>query len=149
VPRRLQVIGAIYCLIGGSALVAMAVDAVRSGVLHPNVSAFMLPVGLGLLRAMRSSRRWATFWAGLTSAIAGAAALWAVFSRTDVGVDAFGMALRGNAAVAFLLALALLCAAAIWTLYTPPVSFAFKVNRLRMDPQNGSDGPNTRATPVG
>lgn len=153
-PRRLLVIGGIYCLIGGIALVGMIFDMVRNGGIQTNVAAFMLPVGIGLLRAKPSSRRWATFWAGLTCGVAAASALWATFTGIEIGVIVFGAELRGTAAIAYLAAVAfgviIMCVLAIWMLYTPPVASAFDANRSRKDAQDGPEDSGTdSAVPIG
>jgi len=133
-PLRLKIIGAAYCLLGALALLGMLRQAFAGAVLNFDLSVFMLPVGIGLLRGKRSSRLWATFWSGfLLATVVGLAVLMVFPGGGFVRVQVLGVVLTGSAASALgwltLAAIAALCIAAIWVLYTPPVSLVFSQHK--------------------
>ena len=138
-PRRLLVIAGAYCVFGGMAVFHMVVDMVRMPGIHMDFAVFMLPVGIGLMRAKPSSRRWAAFWAVLTIVIVSAATLFAVAggAGTVAVTPALGGPLKGYGALAYLVGIALaictLSALTVWVLYTPPVSSVFDATHHHPD----------------
>ena len=143
-PRRLRILGSVFCALGVLSIVSMFVDALRGQGLSIAISIFLLPVGVGLLRAKPSSRRWATFWAGLVLLIA----IVTMGFMLTVGVGkarVFGHILSGVAAGAYAWAVTIgiagLSALAIWVLYTPPVSLAFRSSEDLDSPDAPSGQP--------
>ncbi|RYD29912.1 MAG: hypothetical protein EOP87_17500 [Verrucomicrobiaceae bacterium] len=63
-PRRILIIGLLYCLCGVLAIWS-SIEGLSNATIHLNLSVFMLPVGIGLLRGLRSSLKWARVWVGL------------------------------------------------------------------------------------
>jgi hypothetical protein len=103
----------------------MILDLFRNAGFSVPAGVFLLPVGIGLLRARASSRRWATFWAGFMGGTLLLALVLVSISGGDVSTRFLGMELGGPVAGAFAIAVVAMCASVIWMLYTPPVSGAF------------------------
>ncbi|MEN6430791.1 MAG: hypothetical protein ABFC80_08160, partial [Coriobacteriales bacterium] len=119
-----------------------------NGLIDTNV--LLLPVGIGLLTANRSARAWAAFLAGLTGVASLAAAVLVLFGAIDtITLPLLGLVLTGVAMrVAFALvsiAVSAACVAAVWMLYTPPVSDTFSARGKR----NGEGDQEREATTTG
>jgi len=136
-PKRLVVIGGTYCLLGCLSVVDMLIGALRGAGLDLQLSLFLLPVGLGLLKARPSSRRWATFWAGFSGAVTLAVLVAAIGWDGSIELGVNGVALSpgveqvlgwGSAVATLALSVGV-----IWMLYTPPVSLAFSDARRSPD----------------
>jgi hypothetical protein len=141
-PRRLLVIGGIYTAIGAASALGMAVWLFTGHGLRVDVTVFLLPVGLGLLRAKPSSRRWAAFWAGFVGGLLLLGlALVSLLGGSASAVFSVGP-LTGFAANLFVLGIVALCVLAVWVLYTPPVSMAFSKRPVAGGgTDDPSDGP--------
>ncbi len=60
-PKRIIVIGLLFCLAGVLAIWDVVSDLSRSRI-NLNFAVLLLPVGIGLLRGKASSQWWARFW---------------------------------------------------------------------------------------
>lgn len=60
-PKRILIIGILFCLAGVSAIWDIIFNLSQSH-LNLNLAVFTLPVGIGLLRGRANSRWWARFW---------------------------------------------------------------------------------------
>jgi len=115
-------VASLCCLVGGLAVLDTVRDIYAGQGLFVNAGVFLLPIGIGLLKCRLSSRRWATFWAGMIVAFLVAGG---VFLR----IDMFGLNMRGADATvvtwAIIVATTVTCVGVVWILYTPPVSGLF------------------------
>ena len=60
-PKRILVIGILFCLGGVLAIWDIITDLFQSSI-SLNFAVFLLPVGMGLLKGKPSSQKWARFW---------------------------------------------------------------------------------------
>jgi hypothetical protein len=97
-PKRVIIIGLLFCLAGGS-----AIWNVISGFFHSelrwNFGVLMLPVGIGLLRGRQQSQWWARFWIVLGYAGCAFLGLSVFMSHQASRVTLFGNEIRGSNAV--------------------------------------------------
>jgi len=108
-PKRILIIGILFCLAGASAIWEVVSDLFRSHV-NFNFAVFLLPVGIGILKGKRSSQWWGRFWIILgyisCGLLAGASLLW----PGNVTADQFGRAIQGREAVPYVIGVAVLFA---------------------------------------
>ena len=129
-PRRLLTVASLYCIVGAFAVVDTVRDSYDGRGFFVNGAVFLLPVGIGLFKCKLSSRRWATFWAGMIGALlVGGGIFVAVSGGGFVRFQMFGITLRGTDATvatwATIAAMIITCVVVVWVLYTPPVSGLF------------------------
>jgi len=129
-PRRLIAVASLCCLIGGLAFFDTVRDSYSGRGFNINGAVVFLPIGIGLFKCKLSSRRWATFWAGMIVAVYVAAGIFVVVAGGEFArFDMFGLQLRGgDATVATWVTIAatiMISVGAVWVLYTPPVSGLF------------------------
>ncbi len=94
-PIGLTIIGALFILVGASALFELVQDLMHRRI-SLNFAVLMIPVGIGLLKGRASSRSWAKFWIGLFLLVVTtfAIAYWVVPERFHVSLgseEAHGM----------------------------------------------------------
>lgn len=143
-PRRLLVIGWIFCALGAASLVGVLIGAARGNGLTLDTNVLLLPVGIGLLTASRPARACAAFLAGLTVALSLAAAAFALFAEPGgVSLSVLEAALAGATAQAVVplvsIAAAAACVLTIRMLYAPPVSDVFRQPMRRSGGSAGSE----------
>lgn len=130
-PRRLLVIGWVFCVLGALVFIDFLVGVVRDNTFAVGVNLLLLPVGIGLLTARRSARAFAAFVAGVNAAIL--IATTAFFFLGEMGeatLSVGGLELGGATAQVLVPLLSIvvtaLCVLVIWMLYTPPISDVFR-----------------------
>lgn len=115
-PRRILIIGILFCLCG-----ILAIWDIIDGFLHShirlNLAIFMLPVGIGLLRGKKSSQNWARVWIVLGYAICGIITIVGICFPKFVNFKFFDITINGNAAVPYLLLCMLLFLTLLITLH--------------------------------
>ena len=129
-PRRLIAVASLCCLVGALAVVDTVRDIYAGQGFVVNAGVFLLPIGIGLFKRRLSSRRWATFWAGMIGALlVGGGIFVAVSGGGFVRFQMLGLTLRGADATvatwATIAAMISTCVVVVWVLYTPPVSGLF------------------------
>ena len=129
-PRRLIAVAGLCCLVGALAVVDSVRDIYAGQGFVVNAGVFLLPVGIGLSKCRLSSRRWATFWAGLIVALLVGAGIFATATGgVFVRIGMLGLNMReADATVvtwAIIAATTMTCVGAIWILYTAPVAGLF------------------------
>jgi len=102
IPKRIILIASLFCLAG-----VMACWDIISGLFHGRISlnfaVFMLPVGIGLFRGLRSSQWWARFWIRLGYALCALLVLLALFFPGLAHASWFNTSVSGAAAVPFII----------------------------------------------
>ena len=101
-PKRILIIGILFCLGGALAILEVVSDLFRSHV-NLNFAVLLLPVGIGILKGKKSSQWWGRFWIILgyiaCGLLAGASIIW----PENVTANGLGREIRGSEAVPFVL----------------------------------------------
>lgn len=99
-PKRVFIIGLLFCVAG-----AWAIYEIVHGLFHDhlyvNLSAFMLPVGIGLFKGKVSSRWWARLWIILGYVLCAALMVMSLVKPSWAAAEWFGRKLSGSAAVPY------------------------------------------------
>lgn len=93
-PLATTIVAWIFMAIGMLAIVGMVVK-LMNWTLSFKFTAFMLPVGIGLLKGRRSSLGWARFWAGCSLILGIALLLHYPFAHSSHKVRFFGHEVHG------------------------------------------------------
>jgi serine/threonine protein kinase len=128
-PKRIIIIGILFCLGGFSAIWDVLSDIFRSHI-NLNFAVFLLPVGIGLLRGKPRSQWWARFWIILGYILCALSVVVVIVSPENAHASWFDSEIRGSAAIPYvLLMLALLAVALIAVhklLYSEKAQIYFK-----------------------
>ena len=102
-PKRILIIGLVFCLGGCVAIWEVVSDLLQSHI-NLNFSVLLLPVGIGLIRGRSRSRWWARFW--LILGYVGCALLIgvALISPENVSATWFGHEFSGSEAIPYAIA---------------------------------------------
>lgn len=101
-PNRILIIGIIYCLWGGIAICSFIAGLFNDS-LHINFSAFMLLVGIGLLKGRRSSLVWARVWVGIGYLLTAIMVGILIFKPASAFFNLFGIHLTGVEAIPYII----------------------------------------------
>lgn len=146
-PKRILLIGLLFCLGGVGAIWVILADLFASRI-NVNFAVLLFPVGGGLLRGKRSSQWWAGFWIILGYIICALLLVIALVSPDAAYVTWFQREIRGPEAVPSVVAIGilflLLFAALHMLLYSEKASSYFE-QKIERDaaPNDGL------ATPLG
>ncbi len=102
-PKRILIIGLIFCFGGASAIWDVISDLSRSHI-NLNFAVLLLPVGVGLLRGRSRSQWWARFWIILGYIVCAVLIGAAVISPQNVSASWYDRDLRGPEAVPYVIA---------------------------------------------
>lgn len=131
-PKRILLIGVLFCL-GGLSAIWDVLSGLSESRLNLNFAVFLLPVGIGLLRGKRRSLGWARFWIILGYVLCGVLAVGAVVSPGSVHATWFGTKLQGPAAAPYVIGLALSCAGLLFAVHR--LLYSEKANRFFRSPR--------------
>ena len=106
-PKRILIIGILFCLGGLLAIWEVASDLFRSHI-NLNFAVLMLPVGIGILKGKKSSQWWARFWIILGYIGCGLLVLASLAFPENVSADFMGNEIKGTQAVPYTIAGAIL-----------------------------------------
>ena len=127
-PKRILIIGILFCLFGTFAIWDVLSDLPKSHI-NLNFGVFSLPVGIGLLRGKASSQWWARFWIILGYIACGLAIVVATLNPDSAKATFFGESLRGAAALPLCFAMVIVAAAIFYAihrlLYSEPANAYF------------------------
>jgi hypothetical protein len=133
-PARIRVVGALFCIAGGLAVLSMLYDLVAGNGLLVRFDVLLLVVGIGLVRGKFSSQRWALAWIAFGFVLSLALFALTATAPSEASVSSFGWSLRGMGAFATIAALELaylsLLAWMGWALLAGPME-AFNRGRER------------------
>jgi peptidoglycan/LPS O-acetylase OafA/YrhL len=115
-PKRIIVIGILFCLAGVLAIWEMLSDLFRSHI-NLNFAVFLLPVGIGLLRGKPRSQWWARFWIVLGYLFCVLLMVMAIVSPQNAHASWFGKEIGGSRAVPYVLLMAALSAGAFMVVH--------------------------------
>lgn len=116
VPKRVLLIGLLFCLGGVLAIWEVIASALRSQ-LYLNLSVFLLPVGIGLLLGKPWGRLWADIWFVLGYLCCLAIAVMPFISQGNLQVRFFNHQVTGAAGIPYILGTTLFLAAFIGVLH--------------------------------
>jgi hypothetical protein len=106
-PKRVLIIGLLFCLGGILAIWTVVSDLARSHI-NLNFAVLLLPVGIGLLRGRASSQWWARFWIILGYIFSGLLVTLAIAFPESIHTTWFKEEIRGSAAVPYVIGLSVL-----------------------------------------
>lgn len=112
-PKRVLLIGILFCL-GGVLAIWDVVSDLSRGHIDINLAVFLLPVGIGLLKGKRTSQWWARLWVILGYV---ACFLLATASPENVTASWFGREMKGDAAVPYVVSVAVAFALALLVIH--------------------------------
>lgn len=101
-PKRILIIGLMFCIGGGLAIWEVVSDLLRSH-LNFNFAVLLLPVGIGLLRGRSTSRWWARFWIVLGYFGCALLIVAAIVSPGNVNASWFDRKISGAEAVPYVI----------------------------------------------
>jgi hypothetical protein len=103
-PKRILILGLLYCLSGVLAIWSI-IEGLFNDSLSINISALMLPVGMGLLRGRRSSLKWARVWVGIGYLSVAVGFVLLVIYPHRASVHLFDFRATGDQAVPYVIAM--------------------------------------------
>ncbi len=106
-PKRILIIGLLYCLAGVAATWGVVSNLMKSRI-DLNLAILMLPVGIGLLRGNASSQWWARFWLILGYCFCALMIILAIATPQSASVSWFELGIHGPEAVPYVIAAAVL-----------------------------------------
>lgn len=115
-PKRIIVIGILFCLAGVLAIWEVLSDLFRSHI-NLNLAVFLLPVGIELLRGKPRSQWWARFWIVLGYLFCVLLMVMAIVSPQNAHASWFGKEIQGSRAVPYVLLMAVLSAGAFMVVH--------------------------------
>ena len=115
-PKRIFIIGVLFCLSGVLAIWDVLADILQSHI-NLNFAVFLLPVGIGLLRGSLRSQWWARFWIILGYILCVVLVEMVIVSPGSSHVIWFGREIRGSSAVPYDLLFITLNAALLYVLH--------------------------------
>lgn len=134
-PRRVQVIGILFCVAGAVALGGM-VWGLTGKRLTLNPAVLMLPVGVGLLRGQTSSQWWAMIWLVLGCGFCVLLAVLEWMMPGQLNLRWNGRDYQGAYSSPVFLAACVLAGTALgvlhWLLRSPRAAFYFREKRLQV-----------------
>ena len=101
-PRRIIIIGILFCLGGALAICEVLSDLFQSHI-NLNFAVLLLPVGIGLLRGKPRSQWWARFWIILGYIVCTLLAVVVIAFPRNAHASWFGREIRGSEAVPYAL----------------------------------------------
>jgi len=115
-PKRIFIIGILFCLGGVLAIWEVVSDLFRSHI-NLNFAVLLLPVGIGILKGKKSSQWWGRFWIILgyigCGLLVGSSLVW----PENVTANGFGREIKGSEAVPYVLAGTVIIAATFIVLH--------------------------------
>lgn len=108
-PKRVLIIGALFCLAGVVAIWEVIEALFRSNI-NLNFAVLLLPVGIGLLRGRKRSQWWARFWIILGYVFCAGIALLGIIAPGNAHAKIFNREIYGVDALPYLFAVAVLVA---------------------------------------
>jgi len=111
-PKRIIIIGILFCLGGFLAIWEVLSDLFRSHI-NLNFAVFMLPVGIGLLRGKPRSQWWARFWIILGYILCALLVMIVILSPGNAHASWLGREIRGSGAIPYVLLVSALLAVAL------------------------------------
>ncbi len=96
-PKRVLVIGLLFSLAGAAAIWETLAALLRSEY-HLNLTVFLLPVGIGLLRCNKNSQWWAKIWIVLGYIVCGLMAAIGLLFFESARANLLGKEITGPAA---------------------------------------------------
>lgn len=102
-PKRILIIGILYCLFGALAIWDV-ISKLFDSHINLNFAVFLLPVGIGLLKGKPSSRKWAIFWIVLGYLFCLLMIVLALISPQNLTATWFDRVIKGHEAVPYVLA---------------------------------------------
>ena len=126
-PKRVLVIGLLFCLGGISSIWDMLSDLFQSR-LSFDFGVLLLPVGIGLLRGKQSSQWWARFWIILGYILCGLLVILVPLWPGSASAMWFNTKLQGPEAVPYVIGMALFLAVLLFVLHR--LLYSEKANRF-------------------
>lgn len=115
-PKRVLLVGLLFCLGGAFAIWDIVEDLTRSTI-NFNLSVLLLPVGIGLLRGKTSSLGWAKFWIVLGWLVCGLGIVLVFIFPQKAYVTWFDNKIQGPEAVPLVVGVALAVILALLVMY--------------------------------
>ncbi|RYD39850.1 MAG: hypothetical protein EOP85_15245 [Verrucomicrobiaceae bacterium] len=115
-PRRVLLVGALFCLVGGAVICQILWDLFHHR-LSFDLTVLMLPVGVGLLRGRTSSKWWATLWCIYGYGMSLIFVMLDLLEPGRVTLKVFGHEVEGGYPRPLFLTLAILMAAGFMTMH--------------------------------
>lgn len=115
-PKRILIIGLLFCLGGVLAIWEVASDLFRSHI-NVNFAVLLLPVGIGILKGKKSSQWWGRFWIILGYIGCVLLVMASLLFSSNVSADFFGKEIKGVQAVPFAIVGAMLFTALFMTMH--------------------------------
>ena len=137
-PKRIIIIGILFCLAGFSAIWEVLSDLMRSHI-NLNLAVFLVPVGIGLLRGKPRSQWWARLWIILGYTLCALLVVVVIMSPENAHASWFGSEIRGSRAIPFVLLLATLLAVALIAMHKLLYSEKSKIYFNKTSEQDGGD----------